>query len=563
MPSGGVVRAVRELRDSTSRLREGQERLLRKIIEAQAIAGTKQDAPAPPSLPSPRPTEPAPQKVTAGSGRKEEEEAHAREAARKPAEGEQGGNFICSRDLDVGAQALPAAIAVATSTLPGGSLHATGLAMREAARKLFEDLHGTADLVLCFCTESHQCTHVESVAGELFNAVPFAANTTHGGLVTKLGAERVGTPEDAVLALWAIRDAGGTFAVASAPVSKDAVDPANSDASYARAGEAAAAKVRALIQELNPSVSAPSMQSKKETDSCRRHEELLWMFTAPGKEEHVIEGIRKGLPPRSVILGSTSADELLQGHWWQLSLCPQRSDASGCFGFKATDGDGERQPPLQGHAAEGVVVVHLRPSVDFTPVYSHAFSPTVHRARVVSNGGKDGRDLRVLKELAVLGREISGLRWEKIGGNKPTEGRELTAPNLAEALKNQTEFVQKELDDLDIGISDLRYDDFIKSGHAYFKPVAEWKAEPAAEVYNRWSGGYFQTELEVARKKGPCKDCGSTCKHNRERQTSEKCPPYWLSCDQCTRALTCENVDLCLYLYIVALYGECTRALTF
>ena len=83
MPSGGVVRAVRELRDSTSRLREGQERLLRKIIEAQAIAGTKQDAPAPPSLPSPRPTEPAPQKVTAGSGRKEEEEAHATRGSTK------------------------------------------------------------------------------------------------------------------------------------------------------------------------------------------------------------------------------------------------------------------------------------------------------------------------------------------------------------------------------------------------------------------------------------------------------------------------------------------------
>jgi len=52
----------------------------------------------------PRPTEPAPQKVTVGSGRKEEEEAHAREAAQKPAESEieQGKGFICN--LDVGAQ---------------------------------------------------------------------------------------------------------------------------------------------------------------------------------------------------------------------------------------------------------------------------------------------------------------------------------------------------------------------------------------------------------------------------------------------------------------------------
>ena len=87
--------------------------------------------------------------------------------------------FTCSRGHS---EELPAAIKVATSTAK-----ATGVAMFEAARSLYDQLAGTADLVLCFCTEHHACADVETVARELFGSVPFAANTTHGGLVTTHG----------------------------------------------------------------------------------------------------------------------------------------------------------------------------------------------------------------------------------------------------------------------------------------------------------------------------------------------------------------------------------------
>ena len=76
-----------------------------------------------------------------------------------------------------------------------------------------------------------------------------------------------------------------------------------------------------------------------------------------------------------------------------------------------------------------MVLIHCRPSLDFTPVFSHGFSPTVHRAHVTANGGDDGRDLRILRQLSVQGG----------------------AP------------------------------------------------EPAAVVYNRWAGGYFDHELQRAR----------------------------------------------------------------
>jgi hypothetical protein len=68
----------------------------------------------------------------------------------------------------------------------------------------------------------------------------------------------------------------------------------------------------------------------------------------------------------------------------------------------------------------------------------------------------------------------SGLSWEKIKPTtkgrqlKPTKGRELTAPKLAEALAKQTQFSQEEWDGF--GIKDLRYDHFIQSRGAYFRP---------------------------------------------------------------------------------------------
>jgi hypothetical protein len=61
-----------------------------------------------------------------------------------------------------------------------------------------------------------------------------------------------------------------------------------------------------------------------------------------------------------------------------------------------------------------------------------------------------------------------GLNWEKTGEKKPTAGRELEVPKLVGALKSKTQFTKEEWNDF--GISDLRYDDYIEVGNAYFKP---------------------------------------------------------------------------------------------
>ena len=343
--------------------------------------------------------------------------------------------FACSGGTASGE--LPAAIAVATSTLGGGSEHATGLAMRQAARSLHEQLRGEADLVLCFCTEHHNVAAVEAAARALFGGIPFAANTTHHGLATELGSARVNATDcPAVLALWAIRDAAGSFAVAGA-----AVGP---EADYAAAGMAAAGMARAEIAALAPNAptahrhpDAPAQEAlppdaagddSMDPPSQRRHEELLWLLTAPGQEEAVLGAMCAGLPARTVVLGSSSADEALGGLWWQMALSPRSANASCGFcpsSAKAAAAAGVTSP----YASEGVVVVLFRPSLDFTPVFSHGFSSTVHHATVSANGGAAGGDARVLKELSVR--------------NAPPEA--------------------------------------------------------AALVYNKWAGGYFDEEIEAAK----------------------------------------------------------------
>ena len=190
---------------------------------------------------------------------------------------------------------------------------------------------------------------------------------------------------------------------------------------YAAAGMAAAALARAEIEALSPTRAAEAAEAVAEggeeagdAPSTRRHEELLWLLTAPGQEVAVLRGLRHGLRPRTVVLGSSSADETLGARWWQLALSPSRAAASAGFcpssakakakaeaeakgeakakaeaeagaeagatkaekaaaeaAAEAAEGVG---PSIISYAAEGVVVINFRPSLDFTPVLCRGLS---------------------------------------------------------------------------------------------------------------------------------------------------------------------------------------------
>ena len=69
----------------------------------------------------------------------------------------------------------------------------------------------------------------------------------------------------------------------------------------------------------------------------------------------------------------------------------------------------------------------------------------------------------------VIENPASGLNWEGVGTAKPAQGRELTNDGLAAILQQKTELSDTEWEKC--GIHDLRYDDFIKVGDAYYKPT--------------------------------------------------------------------------------------------
>jgi hypothetical protein len=46
--------------------------------------------------------------------------------------------------------------------------------------------------------------------------------------------------------------------------------------------------------------------------------ELIWVYQAPGREEAVIEGLRRTVGDRCPIIGGSSADNTVEGHWHQL-----------------------------------------------------------------------------------------------------------------------------------------------------------------------------------------------------------------------------------------------------
>ena len=81
--------------------------------------------------------------------------------------------------------------------------------------------------------------------------------------------------------------------------------------------------------------------------------------------------------------------------------------------------------------------------------------------------------------LKCVGVEPSRIHWDFIGARKPSEGRVLQHPALAQALLlSKTSFTHTEWAEL--GVGDVRRGDVIKSGDYYFRAASAWEAEVEA-----------------------------------------------------------------------------------
>jgi hypothetical protein len=126
-----------------------------------------------------------------------------------------------------------------------------------------------------------------------FPGSPIIGGSSFGGVMTHHGI----TGPNSV-AVMLVDDAGGDYGVAAAPLGDDP-------------GRVAQSLLEQALAQCNCSGELP---------------ELIWIYQAPGREEAVVEGLRRVVGDTCPIVGGSSADNDVSGHWRQLGPAGPMSD---------------------------------------------------------------------------------------------------------------------------------------------------------------------------------------------------------------------------------------------
>ncbi len=122
----------------------------------------------------------------------------------------------------------------------------------------------------------------------------------------------------------------------------------------------------------NPSLAAKRATYRAIDNAGRSGElpELVWVNAAPGAEERVLEGIAEAIGDKVPVIGGSSADNRIEGHWWQF-----------------TDDDME---------SDGVLIIVMYPQARVGLSFHSGYMPTEKTAVVTKSSGRvihqlDGR----------------------------------------------------------------------------------------------------------------------------------------------------------------------------
>lgn len=168
----------------------------------------------------------------------------------------------------------------------------THRALADIAGKLPSDT-ADAQMVFVFYGCGHDDTLIHDFARRRFPAAAVMGGTSSGGLMTEkgfLGENGIG--------FLVIRDAEGEYGAASGPLGDAPEEEA------ARALNAALASC----------------------DCIGQLPELIWIYQAPGHEEAVIRGLRRIVGDHCPIVGGSSGDNTVGGHWRQIGPSGPMSD---------------------------------------------------------------------------------------------------------------------------------------------------------------------------------------------------------------------------------------------
>ncbi len=168
-----------------------------------------------------------------------------------------------------------------------------GLETRQVVRSLCAKLSGMSrsgepDLVFVFASTDHDSHALRDELAANLKSAEVHGGTTCRGVMNEFGTGDALPSGIGALAIW---DEEAAVASVAAECGHDP-------------RSAAAEATRAALLKAGRPGEVP---------------DLLWLTSAPGQEELVLEGIKDVVGPRALIVGGSSADNDIGGHWFQFT----------------------------------------------------------------------------------------------------------------------------------------------------------------------------------------------------------------------------------------------------
>lgn len=203
-------------------------------------------------------------------------------------------------------------------------------AIKKVYLEMIRNLDTEPDLLFVCCTIGYDIASVIDVILECTPNVPIHGSTSCKGVITQMG---IASENNEGLAMLAVSDPQGAFGVGAAPIDEDPV----------KAGETAINQ--ALVNADCPG-EVPAM---------------VWLSSAPGSEEALLQGIANVLGDDVPVAGGSSADNQLDGSWKQFDN--------------------------QSIYTNGVIVTTLLPSSEVMFCFHSGYEPTAAKGIITKAGG--------------------------------------------------------------------------------------------------------------------------------------------------------------------------------
>ncbi len=207
----------------------------------------------------------------------------------------------------------------------------TRIAVQNAYEDLMSQLGRPPDLLVAFCTSNHDFDDLIDQLSEVAPNIPIHGGTSFQAVMTEQGFHSC---VEFSLGLLGINDPEGAYGVAGVELGADP-------------GEAVQQALSEAIRRADREGEQPS---------------IVLLTSAPGHEELLIEDIQAILGTQVPIIGGSSADNQVEGHWKQFTA---------------------RQ-----HFTNGLVITVLYPSVNTYFAFHSGYEPTTKQGKVTEAVGR-------------------------------------------------------------------------------------------------------------------------------------------------------------------------------